>query len=138
MRPKIFKDLELKEHGLKVYLRNPSSYTPLRHELWKDGGPSSLILGMSDEENKKQISQFSKKDAEKFGEYETQLQRFVDAIDHLLDHSPLKIHPVSSPFGLVMRLNIEIKLGMIYFIYLSSINLCYIGTYIINCTIAIH
>ena len=83
---------------------------------------------MSDEENKKQISQFSKKDAEKFGEYETQLQRFVDAIDHLLDHSPLKIHPVSSPFGLVMRLNIEIKLGMIYFIYLSSINLILVPT----------
>ena len=80
---------------------------------------------MSDEENKKQISQFSKKDAEKFGEYETQLQRFVDAIDHLLDHSPLKIHPVSSPFGLVMRLNIEMKSGMIYCIYLSSINLLY-------------
>ena len=109
MRPKIFKDLELKEHGLKVYLRNPSSYTPLRHELWKDGGPSSLILGMSDEENKKQISQFSQKDAEKFGEYETQLQRFVDAIDHLLDHSPLKIHPVSSPFGLVINRKLKLK-----------------------------
>ena len=81
----------------------------MKHELWKDGGPSSLILGMNDVENKKQISQFSKKDAEKFGEYETQLQRFVDAIDHLLDHSPLKIHPVSSPFGQGIDINIKMK-----------------------------
>ena len=89
---------------------------------------------MSDEENKKQISQFSKKDAEKFGEYETQLQRFVDAIDHLLDHSPLKIHPVSSPFGLVMRLYIEMKLGMIYCTGKND----NIGTHIINCNITLH
>ncbi len=32
LRPQIFKDLELKKHGLTVYLRKPSSYTPLKEE----------------------------------------------------------------------------------------------------------
>ena len=82
-----------------MYLRNPSSYTPLRKEMWKDGGPRSLILGMNHEENVQQISQFSKRDAGRFGDYEAQLQRFVDAIDHLLDHSPPSIENVSSPLG---------------------------------------
>ena len=99
LRPKIFKDLELKKHGLKVYLRNPSSYTPLRKEMWQNGGPRSLILGMDHQENVQQISQFSKKDAENFEKYEAQLQRFVDAIDPLLDHSPPNINNSSSAFG---------------------------------------
>ena len=89
----------MKKHGLKVYLRNPSSYTPLRKEIWKDGGPRSLILGMDHKENVQQISQFSKKDAQKFGEYEAQLQRFIDEIDPLLDHSPPKLNNISSTFG---------------------------------------
>ena len=99
LRPKIFKDLELKKNGLKVYLRNPSSYTPLRKELWKEGGPKSLILGMDHDENIRQIAQFSPNDAQRFGDYENQLQRFVDAIDHLLDHSPPRINEISSIFG---------------------------------------
>ena len=32
LRPRIFRDLELKKHGLTVYLRKPSSYTPLKEE----------------------------------------------------------------------------------------------------------
>ena len=67
--------------------------------MWKDGGPRSLILGMDHKENVEQISQFSKKDAERFSDYEAQLQRFVDAIDPLLDNSPPRINNVSSTFG---------------------------------------
>ena len=39
-------------------------------------------------ENKKQIAQFSKKDAEKFGDYEAMLEKMVAAVDPLLDHAP--------------------------------------------------
>ena len=87
LRPKILKDLELKKHGLKVYLRDPSSYTPLKKEHWK-GDVRSLTLGMNHDENKRQIAQFSEKDAKNFALYEEQLTRFVAAIDKLLDTSP--------------------------------------------------
>ena len=86
------RDLELKKHGLKVYLRDPSSHTPLRQEAWKKlpNGQiaKSLTLGMNQEENKRQIGQFSAKDAESWGKYEAQLERFVHAIDPILDSSP--------------------------------------------------
>ena len=45
LRPQIFQDLELSKHGLKVHLRDPSSYTPIRPDLLKEGYPTSLTLG---------------------------------------------------------------------------------------------
>ena len=61
LRPYIIEDLDLRKHGFKVYLRDPNSYTPL---LEPQGSAKSLILSRSDDENRKQIGQFSKKDAE--------------------------------------------------------------------------
>lgn len=46
------------KHGLKVYLRDPDSYTP----CLKSG--RSLLLGRSMEENRRQIAKFSERDAE--------------------------------------------------------------------------
>ncbi|XP_061180504.1 pyridine nucleotide-disulfide oxidoreductase domain-containing protein 2-like [Saccostrea echinata] len=85
LRPKIVEDLELKKYGLKVYLRNPSSYTPL---LGKTGKGSSLTLGPDHAETYRQIAQFSEKDAKSFVEYEKQLDDIVTAIDPLLDSPP--------------------------------------------------
>ncbi|XP_062614599.1 pyridine nucleotide-disulfide oxidoreductase domain-containing protein 2-like [Saccostrea cucullata] len=85
LRPKIVEDLELKKYGLKVYLRNPSSYTPL---LGKTGPGSSLTLGPDHAETYRQIAQFSEKDARNFVEYEKQLDDIVTAIDPLLDSPP--------------------------------------------------
>ena len=53
--------MELKKHGFKVYIRNPTSYTPL---LEPQGKARSLTLSRSEENNKQQIAQFSQKDAE--------------------------------------------------------------------------
>ena len=92
LRPQIVRDLELKRHGLKVYLRDPGSYTPLRKEAWRpqaDGGiAKSLILGRDHEANVKQISQFSAKDAANLGPFEAQLERYAAAIEGLLDTAP--------------------------------------------------
>ena len=52
------------KYGLKVYLRDPSSYTPLIEPGGKNGKARSLLLGRSHEENMKQIAQFSDKDAQ--------------------------------------------------------------------------
>lgn len=49
---------------MKVYLRNPCSYTPLLEPGGKDGKATSLLLGRDSQENKIQIAQFSAKDAQ--------------------------------------------------------------------------
>lgn len=85
LRPKIVEDLELKKYGLKVYLRNPSSYTPL---LGQTGRGSSLTLGPDQAETHRQIAQFSEKDAKRFFEYEKLLDDIVTAVDPLLDSPP--------------------------------------------------
>lgn len=52
------------KYGLKVYLRDPNSYTPLIKPGGLDGKARSLLLGRDAEENVRQIAQFSKKDSE--------------------------------------------------------------------------
>lgn len=50
--------LIMQKHGLKIYLRNPSSYTPCLES------GRSLLLGNNMKDNRSQISQFSKRDAQ--------------------------------------------------------------------------
>jgi hypothetical protein len=49
---------------LKVYLRDPNSYTPLIKPGGLDGKARSLTLGRNSAENVKQIAQFSIKDSQ--------------------------------------------------------------------------
>lgn len=97
LRPHIISDLELKKYGLKVYLRDPNSYTPLIKPGGLNGQAKSLLLGRDTEENVRQIAQFSKKDAEMFVQYEHMLERIVAAIEPLLDSNPVYLpHVLSS------------------------------------------
>ncbi|CAC5377461.1 Pyridine nucleotide-disulfide oxidoreductase domain-containing protein 2 [Mytilus coruscus] len=97
LRPQIIADLELKKYGLKVYLRDPNSYTPLIKPGGLNGQARSLLLGRDTEENVRQIAQFSKKDAEMFVQYEHMLERIVAAIEPLLDSNPVYLpHVLSS------------------------------------------
>ncbi|KAL5021047.1 hypothetical protein ScPMuIL_000202 [Solemya velum] len=91
LRPQIYTDLELKKYGLKVYLRDPSSYTPLLEPGGLSGSARSLLLGRDHDENTRQIAQFSVTDAQRFGEYEAQLERIVAAMDPLLDSAPVTV-----------------------------------------------
>eukprot|EP00058_Branchiostoma_floridae_P022469 XP_002607959.1 hypothetical protein BRAFLDRAFT_74908 [Branchiostoma floridae] len=81
-------------HGLKVYLRDPNSFTPL---LEPDGTGQfrSLLLGKDLKENQRQIAQFSQRDAEIFPEYEHTLGRIGEAIEPLLDNAPLDLQRLS-------------------------------------------
>ncbi|KAI8512502.1 Pyridine nucleotide-disulfide oxidoreductase domain-containing protein 2 [Branchiostoma belcheri] len=94
LRPKIISELELKRHGLKVYLRDPNSFTPL---LEPDGTGQyrSLLLGRDLRENQRQIAQFSQRDAEIFPEYEHTMSRIGEAIEPLLDNAPLDLQRLS-------------------------------------------
>eukprot|EP00123_Amoebidium_parasiticum_P013836 comp22175_c0_seq1/m.32556 comp22175_c0_seq1/g.32556 ORF comp22175_c0_seq1/g.32556 comp22175_c0_seq1/m.32556 type:complete len:588 (-) comp22175_c0_seq1:636-2399(-) len=86
----IEKDLELHRHGLQVYLRNPSSFTPMR-----DG--RSLVLGSDSHANAEQVSQFSAKDAEALEKYEGWLERVSELLEPLMDDVP--VDPLKRPPG---------------------------------------
>lgn len=91
LRPQIINDLELKKHGLKLYMREPSSYTPVLDRSSKKK-PKSLTLGSNVMENCKQIGQFSTADAKAFITYEEKLNRIVAALNPLLDVAPINLH----------------------------------------------
>jgi len=92
LRPRIIEDLELKKHGLKWFLRDPNSFTPLR-----TGG--HLLLGRDSSKNKAEIAKFSKKDSEAFGEYEKFIERMGHAIEPLLDQAPLDLRQGTGIFN---------------------------------------
>ena len=54
----------IQRHGLKLYLRDPSSYTPMSTDYWKSKQTRSLTLSSDINFNRAQISKFSQRDAE--------------------------------------------------------------------------
>ncbi|XP_049646367.1 pyridine nucleotide-disulfide oxidoreductase domain-containing protein 2 [Suncus etruscus] len=91
LRPRIYKDLELKKHGLKIYLRDFYSFTPILEEDKGSKVPRSLLLGTDMAENQRQIAQFSQKDAQYFPAYEDFMHRLALAMDPLLDSPPVDL-----------------------------------------------
>ncbi|MFM7739231.1 MAG: phytoene desaturase family protein, partial [Planctomycetota bacterium] len=55
--PEVIKELRLKENGLEILRRDPSSFTPTSDDRY-------LLLGPDRKRNQEEISKFSKKDAE--------------------------------------------------------------------------
>lgn len=92
LRPKIIEDLKLKEHGLKVHSRDPFSFVPLRQPSTDPEGPKYLLLGANMEENKRQIGQFSEKDANAYPKYEEFIEKLVIAVAPLLDEPAPNVH----------------------------------------------
>ena len=75
--PEIIHDLRLKQHGLVILPRTPSSFTPL-----PDG--RSLLMGPDPALNRREISKFSTKDADAYERYEALLDRVSRVIEPLL------------------------------------------------------
>lgn len=78
--PEIIRDLRLKENGLEVLPRNPSSFTPL-----PDG--RSLLMGPEPGLNHREISQFSTKDADAYPKYEALLERVAAVLEPTLSQA---------------------------------------------------
>ena len=78
--PEIIRDLRLKENGLEVLPRNPSSFTPL-----PDG--RSLLMGPEPGLNHREISQFSPRDAEAYPRYEALLERVASILEPTLSQA---------------------------------------------------
>uniref|UniRef100_A0A3B4B966 Pyridine nucleotide-disulfide oxidoreductase domain-containing protein 2 n=1 Tax=Periophthalmus magnuspinnatus TaxID=409849 RepID=A0A3B4B966_9GOBI len=89
LRPHIYKDLELKKHGLKVYIRDPHAFTPMLEEGVQGAPPRSLTLGSNLTENQKEIAKFSQKDARV--NFIIYLERLADSIQPLLDAPPVNL-----------------------------------------------
>src|SRR2546430_1244621 len=76
-RPEIIRELRLKEYGLVILPRNPSSFTPLL-----DG--RSLLMGPDKRATCREIAKFSRRDAERYPSYNRLLDRVSAAIEPLL------------------------------------------------------
>uniref|UniRef100_A0A8C3DR84 Pyridine nucleotide-disulphide oxidoreductase domain 2 n=1 Tax=Corvus moneduloides TaxID=1196302 RepID=A0A8C3DR84_CORMO len=76
----------LQRHGLRVFPRDPYSFTPLLEDR---SPPRSLLLGHDMAQTQQQIAQFSQKDAQAYPEYEAFMGRMVLALDPLLDAPPV-------------------------------------------------
>ena len=81
LRPKIIQELFLNDFGLKLLPRNPSSFTPLQ-------GSQGLLLGADAKANFNEIAAFSRRDAERYGEYEAFLDRIARVLEPTLDQPP--------------------------------------------------
>ncbi|MEZ6068844.1 MAG: NAD(P)/FAD-dependent oxidoreductase [Pirellulales bacterium] len=75
--PEIIDQLRLRHYGLTILPRNPSSYTPL-----PDG--RSLLMGPDAELNRREISKFSSRDAERYPQYEALLERVASVVEPML------------------------------------------------------
>jgi len=80
-RPQIVRDLDLKRHGLKFLFRDPSSFTPMRDGRY-------LMMGPNMEFNQQQIAKFSKRDAQRYPEYDEHLTRLTSFFEPYLDAPP--------------------------------------------------
>lgn len=79
-RPEIIRELRLKEYGLEILPRNPSSFTPLL-----DG--RSLLMGPDERMTCREIAKFSRQDAEHYPAYNRLLERVAAAVEPLLSRT---------------------------------------------------
>ena len=79
--PQIIRDLDLKSCGFEMLPRNPSSFTP-----FPDG--RSLLLGPDKALVHKEISKFSKKDADAYPEYEAMLGEMSEILEPMMAECP--------------------------------------------------
>jgi phytoene dehydrogenase-like protein len=77
----IARDLRLADYGFAVLPRNPSSFTP-----YPDG--RSLLLGADPALNHREISKFSPRDAARYPEYESMLERVAAFVEPTLTVVP--------------------------------------------------
>jgi phytoene dehydrogenase-like protein len=108
--PQIIRELKLKEYGLTILPRNPSSFTPL-----PDG--RSLLLGPDAELSRREISKFSKRDAEAYPRYNAFLERVATVLEPVLSEAapdPLPLPEDWRDVGIGKRIRDTKKLWSLY------------------------
>ncbi len=89
-RPEIIRDLKLRDFGFEMLPRSPSSFTPFPNG-------TSLLMGPDKDLNHREISKFSKKDAQAYPRYEQQLEEMAAILEPMLSMIPLT--PGKSSYG---------------------------------------
>jgi phytoene dehydrogenase-like protein len=108
--PEIIEQLRLKDYGLAILPRNPSSYTPL-----PDG--RSLLMGPDREATLREIAKFSDRDAEVFPRYEAMLERVASVLEPILSQAapdPLPLPKTRRRIGGGKRLRDAARLWDLY------------------------
>ena len=108
--PQITRDLRLKQHGLRVLPRTPSSFTPL-----PDG--RSLLLGPDDSLCQREIGKFSVADALAYPRYEALLERVAEALEPAISQAapdPLPLPSTWRKIGMTKKVGDGKKLWSMY------------------------
>jgi len=108
--PQIIRELKLKEYGLAILPRNPSSFTPL-----PDG--RSLLLGPDADLCRREIAKFSVADVEAYPRYNAFLERIARVLEPVLSQAapdPLPLPEDWRDIGLAKRLRDGKKLWALY------------------------
>jgi phytoene dehydrogenase-like protein len=108
--PQIIRDLKLKQYGLNILPRNPSSFTPLL-----DG--RSLLLGPDERANTREIEKFSRRDAEAYPKYNAFLERVAKVLEPVLAKAapdPLPLSKSRRRINVTKRLRDTAKVWELY------------------------
>jgi phytoene dehydrogenase-like protein len=108
--PQIIRELKLKEYGLTILPRSPSSFTPL-----PDG--RSLLLGPDAGLCRREISKFSARDAEAYPRYNAFLERVAQVLEPVLSQAapdPLPLPDEWRDIGLSKRFRDGKKMWALY------------------------
>jgi len=106
----ILRQLKLKEYGLKILPRSPSSFTPL-----PDG--RSLTMGPDAALNQREIAKFSAADATAYPRYTALLERVAAALEPVLEQTapdPLPLPAAWRRIGLAKKVRDGKKLWNVY------------------------
>src|SRR6478736_3733511 len=108
--PQIIRELKLKEYGLTILPRNPSSFTPLPDDR-------SLLMGADPELCRREISKFSTKDAAAYPRYNAFLERVAAVLEPVLSQAapdPLPLPEDWRNIGLGKRIRDGKKMWSLY------------------------
>jgi len=108
--PQIIRELKLKDYGLAILPRNPSSFTPL-----PDG--RSLLLGPDAALCRREIAKFSNDDADAYPRYNAFLERVAQVLEPVLSQAapdPLPLPEDWRDIGISKRLRDGKKLWSLY------------------------
>jgi phytoene dehydrogenase-like protein len=108
--PQIIRELKLKEYGLTILPRSPSSFTPL-----PDG--RSLLMGADPSLCHREIAKFSMKDALEYPRYNAFLERVAEVLEPVLSQAapdPLPLPEEWRRIGISKRLRDGKKLWGLY------------------------
>jgi len=108
--PEIIEQLRLKDYGLTILPRNPSSYTPL-----PDG--RSLLMGPDRQATLREIGKFSERDAEAYPRYEAMLERVASVLEPILSKSapdPLPLPTQRRKIGVAKRIRDAARMWDLY------------------------